>query len=310
MAMAMRVAVLTSEGFRLEERPVPEPGPGQVLIRTQACGVCEGDVVHYQARGAGEVVMGHEGTGEIVALGQGVTGLAEGQMVTALGGAYAEFFAVGAEQVLPVPAGMAAEDALGEPIACCIHAADRFGIRAGERVAVIGCGFMGLTCLQLARLQGAAQITAYEPISWRREMALRLGADEALPPPQRPSRPPNDGAYDVVIEATGAAPAVDLAGDLVRQHGRVVLVGYHQTGEGLRTLNMKQWNFKAIDVVMGHIRRRDWKLEAMRRGLELAAAGRLEVAPLVQAYPLADVAQAFTDLVERKEGLYKVVLVP
>ena len=112
----------------------------------------------------------------------------------------------------------------------------------------------------------------------------------------------------MVIEATGVQGGIDLVGDLVKQHGRVVLLGYHQTQDGLRSVNMKQWNFKSIDLVMGHVRRNEEKLDAMRAGLDLVATGRLDITPLVTAYPLHQVQRAFDDLVQRKEGLFKAVL--
>jgi threonine dehydrogenase-like Zn-dependent dehydrogenase len=175
-------------------------------------------------------------------------------------------------------------------------------------VAVVGCGFMGLVCLQLARLQGASQICAVEPIAWRRETALRLGADIAVEPDVGQALA-SGGEFEVVIEATGVQAGIDLLGDLVKQHGRIVLVGYHQSQEGLRSVNMQQWNYKAIDVVMGHVRRHDEKLRAMQAGIDLLAAGRLNIEPLLTTYALEDADRAFCDLVERKPGLYKAVLV-
>ncbi|MFH1084900.1 MAG: zinc-binding dehydrogenase [Chloroflexota bacterium] len=311
----MRTAVLTPRGIELREQPQPTAQPGLVLVRSLALGICEGDVFHYremQSHGGAETLMGHEGTGTVAAVGPGVTALAPGALVTALGGPYAELFAVPVERVAVVPPNVDPTLALGEPLACCVHAANRFGVRLGDRVAIIGSGFMGLACLQLARLQGAAFLCALEPIAWRREMALRLGAEAVADPLERSSADllREYGEFDVVIEATGVPGGIDLVGDLVRQHGRVVLVGYHQTNGGLRTVNMKQWNFKAIDVINGHVRRDDEKMAAMRAALALVAAGRLDVAPLVTAYPLAEADQAFRDLAGRKEGLYKAVLVP
>jgi threonine dehydrogenase-like Zn-dependent dehydrogenase len=87
-------------------------------------------------------------------------------------------------------------------------------------------------------------------------------------------------------------------------------VGYHQYNRGMRTLNMQQWNYKSIDVVNGHVRRQDEKLEAMRGGIALLRRGHLQAEPLVTRYALHDIQQAFEDLEARKEGLFKVVLVP
>lgn len=311
----MKVAVLRQDGFQIAERPVPTCERGEILVKTMACGVCEGDVFTYRTRrdaALSPIVLGHEGTGVVSAVGAGVQELSEGDVVTAMDGAYAEHFVTTPDHVVVLPQDMDPLYAMGEPIACCVHASHRFGIRDGDRVAMIGCGFMGLTCLQLARLLGAERICAIEPIDWRREVALQLGADAAYAPGDGlvESLLQEYGAFDVVIEATGVQGALDTGGDLVKQHGRLVLVGYHQSEGGMRTVNMKQWNFKAVDVVNGHVRRMDEKLEAMQESIDLMVAGRLRIEPLVTHYPLSHVQQAFDDLVGRKQGLFKAALVP
>ena len=305
----MLAAVLTRDGFRLDERPLPTPDAGQLLVRSEALGICEGDVYHYRQRKglAAEQVLGHEGTGVVVGVGAGVTGFREGDRVTTLGGPYAEAYTVQAEMAVPVPEGLEPIHALGEPIACCVHAAARFGVHPGDRVAMIGCGFMGLVCMQLARMQGAAEVVAVEPMPWRRETAHELGADSVYGPEEDLS---SFGAFDVVLEATGVQGGLDLVGPLVREHGRAVLIGYHQSADGQRKVDMRQWNYKAIDIINGHVRRNDEKLEAARASLALLQAGLLRVGPLVTAYSLPMIGQAFDDLVARKKGLYKAVLVP
>ncbi len=314
----MKQAVLTAEGFELRDVGEPAPGPGQVLVDSQGLGICEGDLFRYrqlmeaQPRPAEDVWLGHEGSGVVARVGADVKGVAEGDVVTALGGPYAERFAIGADALVKVPEGLDVRLSLGEPVACCVHAAWRFGIRLGDRVAVIGAGFMGQMCLQLARLQGPAQVCSLDLLPWRLPVARELGADVAVDPS---GKGPEElleelGEFDVVMEAAGTQSAVDLATALVRQHGRVVLIGYHQTGGGMRNVNMQQWNFKAIDVVNGHVRNMREKRQAMAAGVRLIAAGRLRVEPLVSFYPFGEVAAAFRDLAARKEGLFKALLVP
>jgi len=96
----------------------------------------------------------------------------------------------------------------------------------------------------------------------------------------------------------------------VAQHGQINLVGYHESENGMRTINMQQWNYKGIDVVNGHVRRNDEKFEAMREAVALAGRGLLRLEPLVQYYPLSMTEQAFRDTINQKEGLFKAVLVP
>ncbi len=314
----MKQAVLTTKGFELREVDDLKPGPGQVLVESQGLGICEGDVFRYrqftesQPPAGEEVWLGHEGSGVVVKVGDGVKDVAEGDAVTALAGPYAEKFIIWSGGLVKLPEGLGPRRGLGEPVACCVHAAWRFGIRLGDRVAVIGAGFMGQMCLQLTRLLGAAEVCSFDVLPWRLPFAEELGADRTIDPSAKEPKDVLDelGEFDVVIEAAGTQSAVDLATALVRQHGRIVLVGYHQTGGGVRNVNMQQWNFKAIDVVNGHVRNNREKRDAMAAGMRLVASGRLRMEPLVTDYAFADVAAAFRDLAARKEGLFKAVLVP
>jgi len=307
----VRAAILTRDGFKFQERPVPAPGPGEILVRSLAMGICEGDLFRYRTRGdlgAGTVVLGHEGTGEVVATGDGVTDLVVGQRVTTLAGPYAEYYTAPAAVATAIPDSLEPTLALGEPLACCVHASTRFGIRPGDRVLLIGCGFMGTMCMHLARMQGAAEIVVVEPVPWRRENAIAWGADSAFDPGVMDITAL--GLFDVILEATGVQSGIDLIAPLIVQHGRAVIIGYHQAGQGMRQVDMKTWNFKAIDIINGHVRRDHEKIEAQRAAMALVQAGLLDLAPLVTVYPLAEVNAAMADLDARQEGLYKIVLVP
>ncbi len=309
----MRVAILTKDGFDLREANRPAPAANEVLVKTIGCGVCGGDLHVYNVRdrlGDGESMLGHEASGVVIEAGAGVRELAPGDRVTVIGGAYADYFVAEPDTLIKLPENVDPKFALGEPLACCVHASERFGIEPGDRVAVVGCGFMGLICLQLAKVQGAGGIVAIDPVAYRRDMAIELGADRALHPDDVEIEDPDTGMFELVIEAAGAAPAIDLCTDLVTQHGRIVLVGYHESNDGLRTVNMQLWNFKAIDVVNGHVRRHDEKMAAMRKGIQLLADGKLVTEPLVRLYALENVDRAFADFAANREGLFKAVLIP
>lgn len=309
----MRIAILTRDGFSLRDADVPTPSAGEVLVRTVGCGVCGGDLHVFNIRdrlGDRESLLGHEASGVVEEIGSGVTELAVGDRVTAIGGAYADYFVATPDTLVKLPDGVDLTFALGEPIACCVHASDRFGIRAGDRVAVVGCGFMGLLCLQLAKLQNAGSITAIDPLPYRRHKAIELGADFAVHPDDVAPYDPDIGSFEVVVEAAGVASALDLCTDLVTQHGKITLVGYHESNDGMRQVNMQRWNFKAIDVANGHVRRHDEKMDAMRRGIELLAAAKLTTEPLVSLYSLENVGQAFADFGANRDGLFKAVLIP
>lgn len=304
----MKAAVLTPKGFELREEAVPKCGPEQVLVRTSGCGVCEGDVFQYVTRMAGQgdakdfIRMGHEGSGVVAEVGSQVKEFKVGDNVTSLYGDYAEYFLAERWHLAKLPGGLDVKMALGEPLACCMSAARRFGVRLGDRVAIIGCGYMGLSCLQLVKLQGAAEVVVFDLLDWRLETAMKMGADKAV---NSGGALPELGEFDVAIEATGVGPAIDLGTKLLRHHGTLNLVGYHQSNGGMRQIDMKTWNFKALTVVNGHVRDETEKLSAMKAAVSLVAHGKLDSAALVTNYAFADINQAFLDLKARKVGLYK-----
>lgn len=314
MPAYMKAYEFTRKGFVIRDMPRPSCGPHDVLVETVACGVCGGEVLAYKHRAELDTpsVFGHEGSGVVAEVGSKVEGFRPGDKVTALGGGYAEYFLSKPGYLLKLPENVPPKWALGEPVSCCVHACNRLRISKTARVAVVGCGFMGLVCLQLVKQRGARSICAIDPIVWRLATARDLGADAVCTPQEAPvcENPGFTGNFDVVIEAAGTQSAIDLCGDLVAQHGQVNLVGYHQSNRGLRTVNMQQWNFKAIDVINGHVRRDDEKFEAMRQGVALVGEGLLRLEPLVQHYPFSRIEEAFRDVVNHKEGLFKIVLVP
>lgn len=310
----MKTAYLTSTGFEIREEPIPDCGEDEIVVKTSACGICEGDVFQYRMREhlTEPLKLGHEGGGVVHAAGTAVQEIRPGDVVTSIWGAYAEYFVVKPAEVAVLPGAASQVDvSMGEPIACFVHAAHRFGIFSGARVAVIGCGFMGMGCMQMAGILGAGEIIVIEPLAWRRKDAMRRGATAEYDPTDKtPDEILNDlGEFDVVIEATGVASVIDVCTALVRQHGKMILVGYHQSNGGLRTVNMKTWNFKAIDVVNGHVRRDDEKCEAMKEGMHLLAKGKLNFDGMVETHTLDTIEEAFADLLSRKKGLYKTVLI-
>lgn len=308
----MKAAYLSSNGFQIKDTPVPVCGPDEILVKSAGCGICEGDVFQYKNRGQlqEEVLLGHEGSGTVEAVGANIKNFKVGDNVTALGGKYAEYFLADESHLALLPKNIAPVWALGEPIACFVHAAARFGTQKGDRVAMIGCGYMGAGCIEMLKAQGAGEIVAIEPLDWRRAQAKKCGADKTYDPTGKtPQEILADLCeFDIVIEATGVEGVIEICTMLVKQHGTIVLVGYHQSNNGMRTVDMKTWNFKAINVINGHVRRNNEKLEAMKYGMQLQSEGKLCFDGMIEYYNLDDVTTAFENLVARKSGLYKAVL--
>jgi threonine dehydrogenase-like Zn-dependent dehydrogenase len=260
--------------------------------------------------------MGHEPVGVVSAVGPGVTRFKPGDRVTGLLLlSYADHGIAREDSLLHIPDNLPFELALGEPLACMVNAQRRTRIELADRVALIGLGFMGLGLLQLLKLRGPREIIAIDPREEARSLALELGADTVYHPDEVPSdltllswedweKPLG---VDVAIEASGTAPGLTLAGKLVKAHGLLSILGFHQGG--LRQVDVEMWNWKAIDVVNAHVRRHADLMESMRIGLELIAANKFSFAPLVtHRFGLPELDQAFTALLEKPQGFVKSVV--
>src|SRR5215207_10767300 len=220
MRYSQLIAPRTSE---LVEAPTPNPGPGEVLVRVLASGVCASEL-HPWADGRPSYPhrFGHEPVGVVVAVGPEVTRVREGDRVTGLfKAAYADLCLTTETELLPVPDGVAEENALGEPLACLVNAQRRTPVELDDRVAVIGLGYMGLGMLQLLKLRGPSRIVSIDVREEARAAAMALGADESYHPSQLPEefKLTNFGdwqserGFDVVVEGSGTQPGLTLAGE-------------------------------------------------------------------------------------------------
>jgi threonine dehydrogenase-like Zn-dependent dehydrogenase len=288
---------------------VGSPDAGQVLVRIVACGVCASELhVWEEPLPEYPVALGHEPVGTVEGIGRGVTRVATGDAVTGrFGPAFSDHVIVDEHVLVVVPPGLDLADSLGEPLGCVVEAHRRTPIGSGDSVAVVGAGYMGLLMLELLRIRGAGRVIAIDPRTDARSAAIELGAGEAFAP-KDVSIGNRAGAFDVVIEASGTQAGLDTATRLVREHGVISVLGFHQGGR--RTVDMEMWNWKSIDVVNAHVRRRDLLNEAMRRGLELIRRDRIHPARFVtHPFRLEDVDDAFEALAAKPAGFIKAVVV-
>ncbi len=314
----MKQAVLIGpKAFRLGEAETPSPGPDDVLVKVRACGVCASELHAWQEGDGAPRMLGHEVAGEVVALGERVVGFAVGDRVTGLfQKGFADHAVASAERVAAVPDNIRLEHAFGEPLACAVSGAERTKVALGDRVAVIGLGFMGLLMLQLVRLKGPSELLGIDTRDDALAAGLRLGADRVskpadVGPADRVVLPYKVGerrGFDVVVEATGTQAGLTLAGELVKEHGVLSILGYHQGGP--RSVDMQLWNFKALEVLNAHERRVGFRMECMRRGLALADAGKLDLASMTtHTFRLDQVGEAFGALAGKPSGFIKSVVV-
>lgn len=205
--------------LRLVETPAPEPGPGQVLVRVKAVGICGSDLHDFSEGRIGDqeckypMVLGHEPTGEVVEAGPGVSGWTAGDRVAVEPALYCyhceycltgrhnicanirfmsspedpgffrEYVSVPASNLLLLPAGVGyREGTLFEPLAVVLHSMKFAALRPRETVAVFGAGPIGLLTILVVKMSGAGRVWAVEPVAERREMARMAGADAVIDP--------------------------------------------------------------------------------------------------------------------------------
>ena len=318
--MSMRAAVLTGPGqLRIDRVPLPQPGVGEVRIRLQGCGVCASNLTPWKGPewmkfptepGA----LGHEGWGFVDAVGAGVTGLYAGDRVAALSGkAYADYDVAPASAVVKLPQSLEKLDLPLEPFGCAMNIFRRSDIREGQTVAIIGIGFLGAILVGLASNAGARVIA----ISRRREsldLARLMGPIHPVPMHDHAEiieqvRVLTDGNLcDRVIEAVGKQWPLDLAAELTREGGRLIIAGYHQ--DGPRQVNMQLWNWRGIDVINAHERDPAVAVQGMREAVSAIEAGLIDPKLLItHRYPLERLSEALNATRDRPGGFVKAVVV-
>ena len=267
----MRVAMYyNNHDVRLEDMPVPEIGPGELLLKVEASGLCGSDVMEWYRIQRAPMVLGHEVSGEVVQVGAGVDRYKEGDRMVVTHhvpcnachwclnnrhtacdtlhqtnfdpGGFSEYLRIPQinvdRGVFPIPDHVPYEEAsITEPLACVYRGQKRANLQPGQNVLVLGSGLAGLLHINLARALGAGRIIATDMVDYRLQAARRLGADTAFPAtedvPAR-LREANDGRLaDLVIVCTGALPALNQALKSVERGGTVLFFAPTEPGVSL-----------------------------------------------------------------------------
>ena len=285
-------------------------GPTDVVLRTLLCGVCASDLPEWNHPDPAQlpVAMGHEPVATVADVGAEVRGLAEGDLVTGrLEPGFAEFLVAPAVDVVKVPDGLSPDQAVGEPLGCVVEGLRQATVDVGDRVAVVGAGYMGLILVQLLRWTPVAEIVVYDPRPDARESATRNGADRAHDPGEYDAPASARSGFDAVFEVSGSQPGLDLSTKLLRQGGTLTILGFHQSGP--REVDLRTWNWKAVRVLNAHIRDGGRMADNIRRGLDVAASGRLDLGRLItHRFALNQLDGAFEALETKPAGFVKAVI--
>ena len=345
MAKMKAVVLHKKQDLRIEDVPRPDPKDDEVLVQMKVNGICASDVHFYVNGELGSFkvtqpyIPGHECSGVVAEAGPCVKNFKPGDRVVVepgipcrrcrfcksgrynlchdvvflsappTNGTLAEYAAVAADFVYPMPDGLSFEEAaLVEPLSVAMHATGRGEVVAGKRVAVIGSGPIGLLSLQAAKARGSTDVLVIDLIDDRLALARQLGADCTVNPTTenvkaRATEFFGGGGADVVIETAGVYPAYQMALDLAENGGVVVLVAWpvkagHEPDLGLVLT-------KELDV-RGVFR----YANVFPLSLKALEHGKVDVKPLVtHRFPMARTEEAMQLVEDRADGVIKAAIV-
>ncbi len=317
----MRAAsVAEPNSIRIQDVPLPEPTNHQIRIRLQGTGVCASNLPPWEGRPWFSYPMepgalGHEGWGIVDAVGHGVTDFLLGDRVAVISGhAYAEYDVADASAAVCLPHKLDGQPFPAEPLGCAMNIFQRADIRPGQTVAIVGIGFLGALLTRLVSHAGA-RVLAISRRPFSLDVARSMGADELIPMDDhwriidRVKQLTGGQLCDQVIEAVGKQWPLDLAAELTRERGRLVVAGYHQ--DGPRQVNMQLWNWRGLDVINAHERDPQVYLAGMKAAVDAVVRGDVDPRPLyTHTFGLDELATALDMTRDRPDGFLKALVVP
>lgn len=333
--------VMTAPGmieFREVETPVPQKG--QVLIKIMKIGVCGSDIHVYHGKHPFTkypVTQGHEVSGRVEALGEGVTGLQVGQKVTiepqvvcgkcyncrhgkynlcdelrVMGfqttGTASEYFVADAAKVTPLPDNMTySEGAMIEPLAVTVHAARHFPELKGSNVAILGCGPIGILLAQSCKALGAARVLITDISDYRLQLAKQCGVDDAVNTRTKDFGEAMTECFgpdkaDVIYDCAGNDITMGQAIQYARKGSKIVLVAVYA---GMANVDLAVLNDHELDLDSTMMYRHEDYVEAIR----LAGAGKIQLKPLMsRRFSFCDYMDAYKYIDANRETTMKVLI--
>ena len=342
----MKAAVYyTNTDVRVEEMPKPTAGEGEIVVKTNACGVCVADTMEWYNKPKAPVVLGHEAVGVIEEIGKNVEGFQVGDRVFVhhhvacmsceecrkgkytlcpqfkatnyKPGGFAEYFKAGPSHVrtdtLKLPDSMSFEEAtLIEPLACVLHGIERLHVRPSERIAVIGTGTIGLMLIEALKAYGVTDIVAYERSPWRQKMAEKKGAKavrEADADLDKELKCLEEtfgwNQFDIVCVMAKDIKAMEIGTKLTGKGGKLLLFATPDPEEYLK-LYVSEAFFKEMDILLTYSANHNNTREALR----LISSQKVDAKSYItHRYAMNEVEQAIARTLGRGECLKCIVKV-
>jgi len=340
----MRVSVYyNNSDIRLEKAPVPDIGPGELLMKVHASGICGSDVLEWYRLHKAPLVLGHEVAGQVVKVTEGMKDFKEGDRIVAAHhvpcntcfycltghhtacdtlrstnfdpGGFAEFVRLPAINVdrgtFRIPDDLTYEEAtFHEPLGCVLRAFRTAQLQPGQCVLVLGSGIAGMLIIHMAKILGAGKILAVDEASYRLDMAGKYGADVTMVPSQETSvcvREMNSGRLaDLVFVSTGAQQAHYQALECVERGGKVLFFGLTDPDFKLPVSinNLFVRNDITLTTSYGASPYDSWQ------ALELMRAARVDVEGMIShRLPLAETGKGFQLVLDAKDSM-KIIIEP
>lgn len=282
MVDSFAAQLVPNQGLVVTRQPIASPGPGEVQVQVQACGLTAWEWRGLCRGVSGPMSLGEEAIGRVTAVGDGVDGLKVGDRVAGPD--------LSLQSLMNVPAGrlhrlddlllLPVEHCLVAPVASVAGALNLMPVRPGDRVVLIGCGPMGGLFVQLLMHSSIERLVVLETDPSRRELASGLGATAVLDPSSAEwpnhRRELSKMSIDLVVECAGTQPGLQLAGDIVRPGGRVLSFGRH---DGLRSLEGAIWSGKCVGLQFAGAA--GWPVDPWPAAIRLVAAGIVQLEPVI-----------------------------
>jgi L-iditol 2-dehydrogenase len=342
----MKAAVLKKVGeIQIEDIPVPNPGPAEVLVKIKSVGICGSDLHYYTHGKIGiyvvekPIILGHEASGEVVAVGNGVTRFQVGDRVTLepgipcrkcefcktgrynlcpdvafmatppYDGAFTEYIVSPEDFTFKIPDTMSFDEAaLMEPLAVGVYASERSRIKPGMTAAVLGLGPIGMVVAQAAKAYGASRVIGTDVVEYRLNKAQSFAVDNAFNATNSDLEEAIfadlGGRPDIVFETSGNGASIAMTTSLVKTGGTVVMIG--MSPKDLMPINHGQISGKEL-TVLGIFRYANMYPKA----IELVKSGEIDVKSLVtKEFNLEKTQAALDYAIEHKNDSIKVIIHP
>jgi D-arabinitol dehydrogenase (NADP+) len=324
--------ILQPRHFEIQDIPVPEPGPGELLVRVMASGICGTDVHIFEGEylGSYPIIPGHEFAGVVEKAGSDVRRFKAGERVAAepnlpcdncinclnnrqnfclnwqaVGvtrpGGMAQYVIVPEKAAFDIGGLPFEQAAFMEPLSCVLHGLERLELEVAAKVAILGAGPIGLLLLQGLRLQGAARVVVVDKNPDRAALAQTLGADLSLTSLEELER----DAYDAVVDATGIPAVMSRTLGFARHGGKILLFGVPPSGQKM-TVEAFPIFRKGLTILSSFT-----SLRNSYQALDLLKSQRVLVNNLIShRLPLEDLQRGIELIVTGSEPVYKVMILP